>query len=233
MAEIVEVTGNIFSSDCQVIVNTVNCVGVMGAGIALECKYRFREMFDRYAEICAVGQLEPGKLFLWAHSTPWVLNFPTKVHWKDDSSLDIIRSGLQKFAASYRTRRIGSIAFPRLGTSHGGLAWDRVRPLMYEILEPLHALRIEIYRFDPRSPDLLFPRLVSLADSLDEIGLARKLSLRTPQARALRVALDSGAVGNMVALQQADGVGVKTVERIYSVLCNAKHTETWNQLELF
>lgn len=233
MAEIVEVSGNIFSSDCQVIVNTVNCVGVMGAGIALECRYRFREMFDRYAEICAVGQLAPGKLFLWPHSTPWVLNFPTKVHWKDDSSLDIIRAGLQKFATSYQERRISSIAFPRLGTSHGGLAWDCVRPLMYEILNPLAALRIEIFGFDPRSPDLLFPRLVRLADGLDETSLARRLSLRTPQAKAIRVALDSGAVGNMVALQQAEGVGVKTVERIYSVLCNAEQSESWKQLELF
>lgn len=205
----------------------------MGAGIALECRFRFRQMYERYVELCSRGDLRPGRLFLWTHSTPWVLNFPTKIHWKHESTLDIIRQGLEKFAATYQDRNIRSIAFPRLGTSHGGLAWSMVRPLMLEVLGGLPDLQVEIYGFDPRAPDALFPKLVRQIEGVGVDSIVRKFGVRSPQARAIQGAILSGSVGNMIALQQADGVGVKTVERLYEVLCTSNEEDTQTQLELF
>ena len=83
-----EIKGNIFNSKCQALVNTVNCVGVMGKGIALECKLRFPGMFEKYKEFCDTKKIRPGILQLWKNSKPWVLNFPTKMHWKDPSKIE-------------------------------------------------------------------------------------------------------------------------------------------------
>jgi len=77
MAKIIEIRGNIFESSCQTIVNTVNCVGVMGKGIAFEYRHRFPEMFNSYAGLCERKLLSPGLIHLWTKSTPWILNFPT------------------------------------------------------------------------------------------------------------------------------------------------------------
>ena len=76
------ITGNIWNSKAQTIVNTVNCEGVMGAGIALECRLRFPEMFNKYKEVCEKGLLKPGLLLLYKSDERWILNFPTKTSWK-------------------------------------------------------------------------------------------------------------------------------------------------------
>ncbi len=234
MAIINEIHGNIFATKCQVIVNTINCVGVMGAGIALECRYRHAEMFNRYKEYCDKGQMRPGVLFLWTQSEPWILNFPTKQSWKVDSTLAIIQSGLEKFAQTYRDKGIHSIAFPRLGTSHGGLSWSDVRKLMYLYLEPLHDLKIEIYSFDGAAADSLFDRLRDLTVGRTPENIARLFGIRSNQARSVAAALGDTRVGNMVALQQYKGIGVKTAEKIYEVLCsNSVVMPHERQMELF
>src|SRR5437660_12896839 len=86
--------GDLFTSRAQTLVNTVNCVGVMGKGIALEFKNRYLQMFVAYARLCDDRQLRPGLLYLWTKSTPWILNFPTKDHWKYPSKLGCIETGV-------------------------------------------------------------------------------------------------------------------------------------------
>ena len=82
---------NIFDSQCQTIVNTVNCVGVMGKGLALEMKKRYPNMFDKYKDYCDKGLIDIGKLWLYKHSDDkWILNFPTKKHWKNGSEYEYI-----------------------------------------------------------------------------------------------------------------------------------------------
>ncbi len=136
---------SLLDSTAQTVVNTVNCVGVMGKGIALAFKEREPEMFKAYKEICDRKLLEPGKLWLWRGSTPWVLNFPTKVHWRNPSRLEWIELGLQKFVAAYEEQGIREISFPRLGCGNGGLDWQLVRPLMERYLSKLP---IEVYIHD-------------------------------------------------------------------------------------
>jgi O-acetyl-ADP-ribose deacetylase (regulator of RNase III) len=127
----------LFESPAQTLVNTVNAVGVMGKGVALEFKKRYPEMFRRYAEFCRRGDFDVGKLYL--HRTPnkWVLNFPTKKDWRNPSQLEYIERGLEKFVEFYSRQGITSISFPQLGCGNGGLSWRDVEPLMVRYLEPL------------------------------------------------------------------------------------------------
>ena len=140
---------SLLESDAQTVVNTVNCVGVMGKGLALAFKQREPDMFRAYKRICEAKKLEPGKLWLWHGTENWVLNFPTKVHWKNPSRLEWIDLGLQKFVQDYEKRGIREISFPRLGCGNGGLEWDDVRPVMERHLKPLP---IPVYIHDYVAP---------------------------------------------------------------------------------
>ncbi len=131
------VNGDIFASQAQVIVNPVNCRGVMGAGLALAFKQRYPEMFAAYVQECQGGQLRIGQPALYRASQPWILNFPTKDHWRDPSKLEYIEQGLQFLATNYHQLGITSIAFPKLGAGHGLLPWNEVGPLMAGYLAPL------------------------------------------------------------------------------------------------
>ena len=107
--------GDLLSSPAQVQVNTVNTVGVMGKGIALQFKKKYPEMFTAYQRVCEKQQLDTGKLYLWKSPEKWVLMFPTKKHWRNPSRMEYIESGLQKFVDNYERLGIESIAFPKLG----------------------------------------------------------------------------------------------------------------------
>ncbi len=128
---------NILTSQAQTVTNTVNIVGVMGKGLASEMKRRYPDMFKEYAKLCAQHKLKIGQLWLWQASTQWILNFPTKRHWRNPSKLTYIEAGLKKFVAEYERRGIYEIAFPRLGCGNGNLEWDDVRPLMETYLGKL------------------------------------------------------------------------------------------------
>ena len=128
---------SLFLSPAQTLVNTVNTVGVMGKGIALEFKRRYPQMFERYRAFCDEGSLVVGKLQLYKTPNKWVLNFPTKKHWRHPSKLEWIETGLQRFVETYEARGITSVSFPQLGTGNGGLPWETVGPLMTRYLESL------------------------------------------------------------------------------------------------
>ena len=128
---------SILTSQSQTVVNTVNTVGVMGKGLASAFKARYLDMFTAYRELCKEKRFEIGQLWLWKGPDQWVLNFPTKKHWRSPSKLSYIEAGLKKFVAQYDHRGIREIAFPRLGCGNGGLDWDDVRPLMERYLSPL------------------------------------------------------------------------------------------------
>lgn len=137
------VNDDLFESQAKVLVNTVNTVGVMGKGIAKEFKRQYPKMFEEYLRKCANGSLDIGKLWLHETSHKWILNFPTKEHWRSKSKVEHIKAGLEEFVKIYTSERIESIAFPMLGCGNGGLDWEnQVKPLMEEYLEPLP---IDIY----------------------------------------------------------------------------------------
>ena len=156
--------GNIFESSCSTIVNIVNCVGVMGKGIALEFKKKYPEMFMEYVLKCDRGQVKPGVPYIYQDNKTSILNFPTKDHWRSPSRLAYVVDGLDWFVENYEKYGIKSIAFPPLGCGNGGLAWSVVGPVMYQKLAKL-PIDIEIYAPFGTSPRELTDEFLSKAVS--------------------------------------------------------------------
>jgi uncharacterized protein YwgA/O-acetyl-ADP-ribose deacetylase (regulator of RNase III) len=159
--------GNLFESNAQTLVNTVNCVGVMGKGVALEFKNRFPDMFEDYAARCRTGRVRLGQPYLYRRlMAPWILNFPTKDHWRSVSRLQDIENGLQYVLAHYREWGIASLAVPPLGCGHGQLEWRVVGPTLYRHLKQMQ-IPVELYApFGTRHEELQ----PSFLDRDDEVG---------------------------------------------------------------
>lgn len=141
------IQSSILDSQAQTVVNTVNTFGVMGKGLAHAFREKYPEMFKAYKNLCENNQFNVGQLWLWRGANQWVLNFPTKKHWRYPSKLDYIEAGLAKFVANYESRGIREISFPRLGCGNGGLDWNEVRPLMERYLGDL-PIPIYIHDFE-------------------------------------------------------------------------------------
>ena len=137
-------SGDILAEDAEALVNTVNCVGVMGRGIALQFKKAFPENFRVYAAACRRGEVQPGRMFVFetgALTNPrYIINFPTKRHWRGNSRIEDIRAGLKDLATVIRDRDIRSIAVPPLGSGLGGLEWSDVRPRIEKALRAFNDL---------------------------------------------------------------------------------------------
>ena len=141
--------GDILTAEVEALVNTVNCVGVMGRGIALQFKKAFPENFKRYKSACDKKELQPGKMLvhdLNSISKPrYVINFPTKRHWKGGSRMEDIEAGLRALVEEVRKRDIHSIAIPPLGCGLGGLRWADVRAKIEEAFEDLTDVQVLLY----------------------------------------------------------------------------------------
>ena len=146
---------DLFESPARVLVNTVNTVGVMGKGIAKQFKQIYPDMFREYQQICESRSFDIGDLWLYKTSNKWVLNFPTKKHWRQPSRIDYIESGLKKFVATHHVYGITSVSFPLLGCGNGELDWEtQVQPMMERYLEELP---IEVFIHLQNRPDTLVP----------------------------------------------------------------------------
>jgi O-acetyl-ADP-ribose deacetylase (regulator of RNase III) len=147
MAQIQYITGDIFDAQTQVIVNPVNCKGIMGKGLALSFKEHYPAMFRVYQQECRDGILRIGRPTLYKTSTPWIYNFPTKDEVRAPSKLEYIEKGLYYFTTHYQQDGVRSIAFPKLGTLNGRLSWDIVGPLMARYLSQID-IPITVYITD-------------------------------------------------------------------------------------
>lgn len=137
--------GDMFESRAQTLVNTVNTVGIMGKGIALEFKKQFPAMFRDYEARCKRRQVKLGEPYLFKSVVPpWILNFPTKAHWRSVTSLDDIIRGLEYLLQHYESWGITSIAVPPLGCGQGQLDWRVVGPTLYRYLDRM-AISVELY----------------------------------------------------------------------------------------
>jgi O-acetyl-ADP-ribose deacetylase (regulator of RNase III) len=141
--------GDILSADAEALVNTVNCVGIMGRGIALQFRNAFPENYAVYKSLCEKKQLHPGKMLVFdlnrLENPRFIINFPTKRHWKGDSRIEDIQSGLTSLVEEVKTRGIRSIAIPPLGCGLGGLNWRDVRPLIEDAFKALPSVRTLVY----------------------------------------------------------------------------------------
>lgn len=142
-------TGSVFDSKAEAIVNTVNEVGVMGKGLALAFKERYPANFEEYARACASGSVRVGRMFVTApldmFGPRFIVNFPTKRHWRDPSRLEWVRDGLADLRDWISRERVRSIAVPPLGCGNGGLSWKVVRPMIVDALGGIESCTVEIF----------------------------------------------------------------------------------------
>lgn len=146
-------TGDILQADAEALVNTVNCVGIMGRGIALQFKNAFPANFKAYEGACAREEVQPGKMFVFETGTftnpKYIINFPTKRHWRGKSRIEDIESGLKALVEEIRARGIRSVAIPPLGSGLGGLVWTDVRSRIVDALRGLNDVQVIV--FEPNS----------------------------------------------------------------------------------
>lgn len=141
-----EASGNLLEADVEALVNTVNTVGVMGKGIALQFRRAFPENYEAYKRACSRNEVQPGRMFVvptgGLAGPRFIINFPTKRHWKAGSRLSDIEAGLKDLVRVIREENIRSIAIPPLGCGNGGLNWEEVRPRILDALAPLEGVRV-------------------------------------------------------------------------------------------
>jgi O-acetyl-ADP-ribose deacetylase (regulator of RNase III) len=228
-SEIKFIKGNIFSSKMQTIVNTVNCVGIMGKGIALVFKLRYPSMFNEYQNLCKSKDIKIGKVWLYKETgLRGVLNFPTKFHWKYDSKPIYLEKGLQNFLEIYKENNITSIAFPLLGAHNGGLDPLFVKQLMTNQLSKCD-IPIEIYEYDPNAEDDLFNDFKTkfLSCNFEEMKAATKL--RKDKFQLIVESLNNPEIKSMIALLSIEGLGEATMQKCFSFVLSHYN----NQSRLF
>lgn len=142
-------SGDILKDDSEAVINTVNCVGVMGRGIALQFRNAWPDNFKAYEAACKREEVQPGRMFVFdteqLTNPRYIVNFPTKRHWRGKSRIQDIESGLRALVAELRARHIHSVAIPPLGSGLGGLDWAEVRPLIERSMSELSNVRVRVY----------------------------------------------------------------------------------------
>ncbi|MBU0511977.1 MAG: macro domain-containing protein [Chloroflexi bacterium] len=167
-------TGNLLTTDVEALVNTVNCVGVMGKGIALQFKQAYPENYRLYKKACDAGDVQPGQMFIIPTgqmlNPRYIINFPTKRHWRNPSRLEDIESGLAALVEDVQALGIQSIAIPPLGAGSGGLDWGDVRPLIENTFKEMPDVEVLIY--EPHGAPAVSTMLVATKKPRMTIGRA-------------------------------------------------------------
>lgn len=165
-------SGDLLKDSSEAIVNTVNCVGVMGKGIALQFKQRWPQNFRAYVDACKHRQIKSGKVFIhdmgqWAEPR-YIINFPTKVHWRGESKIEYVQTGLRDLIAQVGHLGIKSIALPPLGCGNGGLEWSKVKCLIFDVFADHPDIQVNLFepRGAPRPRDMVIqtvkPRMTAV-----------------------------------------------------------------------
>ena len=146
---ITHTSGDLLKQDVDAVVNAVNCIGVMGKGIALQFRNKWPENCRAYEATCKANQLRPGRMFVFDSGAPskprFIVNFPTKGHWRSKSRIEYIRDGLTDLVAQVRRLGIRSIAVPALGCGNAGLAWAAVEPLIVAAFSQLSDVDVRLF----------------------------------------------------------------------------------------
>lgn len=224
--------GTVFNAGAQTLVNTVNTVGVMGAGIALEFSLRYPEMFADYKNKCKNHELTVGKVdyYRCANGETIIVNFPTKAHFKYPSRIEWIQKGLDHFISTYEQYNITSVAFPKLGCSNGGLEWSLVEKIMREKLSNLD---IQIYFCTDENKEAAGKErdMVDAYNATDKEALSKRVRLTQKQIGAL---IDAGAIKRFWQISKIPGIGGNTYEQLFKNFYAIKPNASFGyQLSMF
>ncbi len=150
-------TGNILTEDAEALVNTVNCIGIMGRGIALQFKKAYPENYKSYAAACKRNEVQPGRMFVFKTgqltNPRYIINFPTKRHWRGKSRIEDIDTGLIALVEEIQSMNIRSIAIPPLGSGLGGLDWSEIRPRIETALKKFSDMKVVVFEPGDTSVD--------------------------------------------------------------------------------
>jgi len=204
--------------DVQTIVNTINCRGVMGTGLALEFRLRYPKMYEDYKLRCEKGLVRVGRPYLYNLEKPYILNFPTKDHWKYPSKLEWIEEGLKYFADNYKSLNIKSIAFPKLGTDKGGLNWRDVKKLIEKYLKDVE---IPVFICYDKKPDLIEQKMIQQINSLgDSQELKEQLEKAGIKRYVIKSIVDNLPIERFRDLIVIEGVGSRSYEKLHNFFYN-------------
>ncbi len=213
-----ERSGNLFASEADALVNTVNCVGPMGKGIALEFRRRFPEMYAVYRRVCEKGQLRPGQILPYRKSTPWILNLAVKDDWKQPSKIEWVEQCLEKFCEWYPTVELRSVAFPWMGAMNGRIPLGEIKETTRRYLSDLKDIDVEVYTFDPNARDPLFDALIRIVSQLDPAEFARQSRMRKNYVDAIYGILSAPNTSNLAGISSSGRLGKTSLDKLYAFL---------------
>ncbi len=200
---------SVFNVEATTLVNTVNCVGVMGAGIALEFRLRYPQLLHEYEFDISQKKVQLGKVNYYQINDIKIVNFPTKFDFKYPSKLEWISTGLDNFIQTYASQNISKIAFPKLGSSNGGLEWSFVKDLM---VSKLAKLPIEIFICEDSNPANGLELI--MINALKNMDLSQ-LGLRQDKYRVLELKLNKAKRFFEI---MGEGLGIDSYEKIHSFI---------------
>lgn len=218
---IIERTGNIFTTKCETLVNTINCVGVMGAGIAYEFRLRYPDMYEKYKKYCIEKNIDIGILWIYKSIDKNVLNFPTKFDWKYPSKIEYLEKGLQKFVDTYQQKEITSIAFPLLGAQKGGISTKNSLEIMIKYLSKCD-IDIEIWHFDPSAKDDLYEEFKSVFTEIDDNTIKDQSKIRIDIVKKIRQSITNPNINSLSGLLSVKGIGDTSLEKLFLYIQNYK-----------
>lgn len=214
--------GTVFNTDAMAIVNTVNCQGFMGAGIALEYKLRYPSMYQDYKSKCEQHIIKTGKVDYYKDSEIIIINFPTKNLYQYPSQIKWIEEGLKDFVNTYKSNNIKSVAFPKLGTANGQLDWDIVKKIMEKHLNkldiPVYICLDEEKDAQGKEKEMLdYFNKISLSELSQQIKLSQKqkenLAEKRPYSRFWHIS-------------QTPTIGTTTYSNLFQYFYNKHSTQT-------
>ena len=213
-----EIVGNLFNSKAKALVNTVNCVGAMGKGIALEFRRRYPEMYLVYQQDCKEGKLKPGRIYSYPLPEVLILNFAIKDDWKYPSKIEWIESCLHQFVSGYRQRGIQSVAFPWMGAMNGGIPLEKIQAITRKYLRNLTDIHVEVYSFDPDADDPLFEVLKKVAAVSDQLAYQESSGIQRKTFETIINSVKQGRVKSLARLVDSRIVGDTSIDKLYLFL---------------
>lgn len=203
--------GTVFNTDADAIVNTINCVGVMNAGLALEFGLRYPELLKEYEGKCKNNEINVGHIFYFKDKNKWIVNFPTKWHFRYPSKIEWIEDGLKDFVNTYKKFNIKSIAFSKLGTLNGGLDWYSVKKLMEKYLNNLD-IPVYICLDNKKEAEGLEKKMVDIFNSLKGEDIKKYVNTTSKQLDTLNKAMP---VNRFWKIKELEGIGITTYKKLF------------------
>ncbi len=209
--------GTVFNTDAEAIVNTVNCTGVMSAGIALEYSLRYPEMFKDYEEKCKTKQIQIGKVDYYNNGDVIIVNFPTKWHFKYPSQISWIEQGLKDFVNTYKSQGFKSVAFTKLGTLNGHLNWNEVKQLMEKYLNPLEDIKIYICLDNKKEAEGVEKQMLDILNNTSIEDLKKVMRISSKQETVLKSNLP---VNRFWKIKELEGIGITIYSKLHNYCFN-------------